>query len=318
MQMPHLLLLYRARKCQSPLDFLSTCMQPLTESSEKQSTSPPPPPPPKKKQVKIDHPAADDSADSSTVTVEIVVDSEADGYAVLTYVLSVVEGSSSGGSSSTGAGDGLGRGLTSALNEALQGRTTDGCLCVAVPAPNGGDDDAGGRAYDCSACEEGGTFSTASSVTTSNGRYDLLSADRDSGRSPVSVFDSADSRGDDDMFWGGFAGGRAIRGIIRSDSYFDMAGVVVAVVCLTSLGLLFLRRCPAADDDVRRRLSSTLGGRGSSGDLSMSLRGSKTGLSSAADTLGVAGRKQQRRSKTSEFKRSDSPGAFTPGATPAP
>lgn len=264
--------------------------------------------PNKTQQVKIDHPAAAENVDSSTITVEIVVASEADGYAVLTYVLSSVEGSSSssgagGAGSSTGAGVEPGGSLTSALNEALQGRTTTNCLCVAVPLP----DDGGGGGYDCSACEEGAAFSTARSVTTSHGRYDLLSADRDSGRSPVSVFDSADSSGDDDMFWGGFAGGRAIRGIIRSDSYFDMAGVVVAVVFFTSLGLFFLRRCPAADDEVQRRLSSTLGGRGNFGDLTGSPRGSKMG----ADTLSAAGWKQQRGS-------TDSPGAFTPGATPAP
>ena len=269
-------------------------------------------PPPKKtrEQVKIDHPAAADNVDSSTVTVEIVVASEADGYAVLTYVLSAVEGSSSsggggGGGSSTGAGVEPGGGLTSALNEALQGRTTTNCLCVAAPLS---DDGGGGGGYDCSACEEGAAFSTARSVTTS--RYDLLSADRDSGRSPVSVFDSGDSSGDDDMFWGGFAGGRAIRGIIRSDSYFDMAGVVVAVVCFTCLGLFSLRRCPGeADDEVRRRLSSTLGGRGNFGDLTVSPRGSKTRLS-GADTLSLAGWKQHRGS-------GDSRGGFTPGATPA-
>lgn len=295
---------FSPKKGQHDAGFSKQSARPPTGESLQQKQSPcatPLPPTTTTKQVKIDHPAAADNVDSSTVTVEIVVASEADGYAVLTYVLSVAEGSSIS-SSSTGAGGGSGRGLSSALNEALQGRTTENCLCVAVPLPDGG---GGGGGFDCSACEEGGEFSTVRSTTTSQGRYDLFSTERGSGRSPVSVFDSADSRGDDDMFWGDFAGGRAIRGIIRSESYFDMAGVVVAVVCFTSLGLLLLRR-------------TTLGGRGSSGDLSSSLRGGKAGLL-AADTTGVAGRKQQRSSrKSSAFKRGDSPRSFTPEATPAP
>lgn len=116
-----------------------------------------------------------------------------------------------------------------------------------------------------------------------------------------------------------------IRGIIRSDSYLDMFGVVVVVVCFTSLGMLLLRqRCAGGDgDDVRRRLSSTIAGRGGSG-AGLSLRGgSKTGPL-AFDTQTVADRKpQQRRSNgnsTPQGSRgSGGPGmTFTPRPTPAP
>ncbi len=177
----------------------------------------PPPLPENTKQVRIDHPAADDiGGDSSAVAVEIAVASEADGYAVLTYVLSVVDddggggGGGSGGNSSSASGledddqgeDGQG-GLVAALNAALRGRTTDGCICVATQV----EDDVGGDggSYDCSACQDGGAFSTASSVSTPRGGYDLLS--RSSGQPPISVFAAAESQGDDDMFWGSFAGG---------------------------------------------------------------------------------------------------------------
>lgn len=64
--------------------------------------------------------AKDDSA--SSVTVEIPVSSEADGYAVLTYVFAVIEGSSASSD----------QGLADALNDALSARTTDGCECVAT------------------------------------------------------------------------------------------------------------------------------------------------------------------------------------------
>lgn len=251
--------------------------------------------------MKIDHPAAeinnneDDSSSSSTVTVEVDVASEADGYAVLTYILSVVEGSSS---------EGDGQGLATALNEALEGRTTDGCLCVAVPV-TGGDGVGGGGGYDCSACEEGGAFSTDLSITTLQGGYNLLSTESSPGWSPVSVFDSADSRGDDDMFWNDLAGGKVIRGVIRSDTYVNMMSVVAAIVFFTSLGLFCLRRCPG-EEGIGRRLSSTIGG----------------GKLLATDTQNVADWKQhQERSKTSEeYKRNhhSSPGVFTPEATPAP
>lgn len=242
--------------------------------------------------MKIDHPAGDDNEDSSTITVEVDVASEADGYAVLTYVLSVVEGSSS---------EGERQGLAAALNEALAGRTTDGCLCVAIPVI-----DDGGGGYDCSACEEGGAFSTALSISTLQGGYDLLSTESSPGRSPVSLFDSADSEGDDDMFWSDFAGGKAIRGVIRSDTWGTMASVVAVIVFFTSLGLVCLRRC-LGDEVVGRRLGSTIVG-GGGGELL------------ASDTQNVADRKQQRRSKTSEeYKRNHhNSGVFTPEVTPAP
>lgn len=247
--------------------------------------------------MKIDHPAADttnnEDDSSSTVTVEVDVASEADGYAVLTYILSVVEGSSS---------EEDGQGLATALNEALERRTTDGCLCVAIP--DTGDGVGGG--YDCSACEEGGAFSTDLSITTLQGGYNLLSTESSPGRSPVSLFDSTDSRGDDDMFWNDFSGGKAIRGVIRSDTYVNMMSVVAAIVFFTSLGLFCLRRCPG-EEGIGRRLSSTMVG-GASGELL------------TTDTQGVADWKQQRRSRTSGgYKRNHhSSGVFTPEATPAP
>ncbi|CAM9340391.1 unnamed protein product, partial [Hapterophycus canaliculatus] len=267
-----------------------------------------------------------DGSNGSTITTEIVVASEADGYAVLTYIISVGEGSSGGSSGSAGAGDG--QGLTAALNEALQGRTTDGCICVAVEAS------AEGGGYDCSACEEGGAFSAALSVTTSqqsggNG-YDLLSTDRSSGQPPVSVFGSADSEGvdDDDMFWSDFAGGKAIRGIIRSDSYLDMAGVVVAIVSLTALGLFLLRRrCPgSAGDAAGKRLSLTASSGGGGGGASvgaMQVLPSDLKGGEARQSTGDRRQEQEpRRSKSSPHgdrdQRKGSPDAYTPQATPAP
>ncbi len=126
---------------------------------------------------------------------------------------------------------------------------------------------------------------------------------------------------------------QTIRGIIRSDSYLDMTGVVVAIVCLTSLGMFFLRqRCAGGDeDDVRRRLSSTIAGasRGSGGGgggwAGTSLRGSRTGPL-AFDTQTIADRrKPQRRSNTPQHGGlatgggTGGPGMmFTPRPTPAP
>lgn len=75
-------------------------------------------------QVKVARSAEEDDEGhfSSTVTVEIPVASEADGYAVLTYVLAIVEGSSTT----------TDRDLTVALNDALSRRTVDGCECIII------------------------------------------------------------------------------------------------------------------------------------------------------------------------------------------
>lgn len=86
---------------------------------------------------------------------------------------------------------------------------------------------------DCSACAEGNEFSIAERVSSSKGDYDLLSTDG-SGRSPTSVFadDESDSAGD--AFWGrGF--GLEIRGMIRTESYLDVAVVVAVIVGFTAL-----------------------------------------------------------------------------------
>ena len=156
----------------------------------------------------------DDVDRSSSVSVEISVASEADGYAVVTYVNAVAEGSSASAD----------EGLAAALNSALQSRTTEDCRCVATD--NGG--------YDCSACEEGEAFSTVESIATAQGNYNLFSVEG-SGRSPVSVLGlvAADTR--DDGVWDDFPGGRGIRGVLRTDNYLHVAAVVLTIVIFTSI-----------------------------------------------------------------------------------
>ena len=105
-------------------------------------------------------------------------------------------------------------GLAAALNSALESRTTEGCLCLAVNND--------GAAYDFSSCLEGETFSTVESISTAQGDYDLLSTEG-SGRSPVSIFSPKESDS-------GF-----IRGILRTETYLHVVVIVFAIVASTSL-----------------------------------------------------------------------------------
>lgn len=224
------------------------------------------------------------SDNDSTVTVEIAVGSETDGYAVLTYILSVVEGSSAASSSGGRVG------LTEALNAALESRTTTGCICVAVSS-----------AYDCSACEEGAQFSAVGSVKTVQGGYDLLSAGN-SGHSPVSALESVESEGDDDAFWNDFAGGKQIQGIIRTDTYGQLAAVVVAIVVMTCLSGYALRWCP----DSAKGASSAAG--------ASQARGSSD---SASSPMGVTDRKRQQAQALMKRNAESRASPFTPRPTPA-
>lgn len=244
------------------------------------------------KQAKIDKPAhiSFDANTASTVTVEIPVDSETQGYSVLTYVIAVVEGSSISAD----------QGLTAALNTALASRTTDGCDCVATS----------GNAYDCSACEEGGAFSTAESITSLQGGYDLLSTDG-SGGSPVSVFAPDDSEREGANFWSDFTGGKQIRSVLRTDSYTDMAAVVAIIVVFTSLCGCF-SRCITEQGELT---PPALGTTGTSTDIYDNGEESAMGLNIGAQS--PVNRKQQW-GGTSEHKMAVTASSPTPGTTPAP
>lgn len=217
--------------------------------------------------------AEEDEDTDSRVTVEISVDSETHGYAVLTYVIAVVDGSSATADT----------GLAAALNDALQSRYTDGCECVATPTS--------AEPYDCSACEEGGEFLTAESIATVQGGYDLLSTEG-AGKAPVSVFAPDETDGDDDLFWNDVAGGQHIRGVIRTESYADVAAVVVTIVALTSLCGCCLRVYLEKNNGAQAGLGSTGGVHPSAGDHSSNKNA--TGRK-ALGRRSPAGRKPQRR-----------------------
>lgn len=160
--------------------------------------------------------------------------------------------------------------------------------------------------YDCSACEEYGQFSTVESVATSQGGYDLLSTEG-SGRSPVSVFAPDDAEGnDDDAFWSGFSGGKQVRGILRTDSYADVAVVVVVIVAFTSLCGLLVNRC-AKPAEVAPPVGAS-----APGNTNVFARGG----SKLPGAESVADQKQQR--GVTSRRECNSPTAFTPRATPAP
>lgn len=159
---------------------------------------------------------------------------------MLTYVIAVVDGSSAAADA----------GLALALNDALQSRFTDGCVCVATPTS--------GEPYDCSACEEGGAFATVESISTAQGGYDLLSTEG-AGKAAASVFASDDTEDDDDLFWNDVTGGKEIRGVIRTETYADVAAVVVTIVALTSLCGCCLRVCLDKKSDAQSGMRSTVG-----------------------------------------------------------
>lgn len=182
-------------------------------------------------------------------------------------------------------------GLTEALNGALESRTTTGCICVAVSS-----------AYDCSACEEGAQFSTVGSVRTFQGGYDLLSADS-SGHSPVSALESAETEGDDDAFWNDFAGGKQIQGIIRTDTYGQLAAVVVVIVAMTCLSGFALRWCPDKAEGASSGATGASQTRGSA--------------DSASGPMSVTERKRQQAQAAMKRNAADRASPFTPRPTPA-
>lgn len=229
------------------------------------------------------------------MTVEISVDSEADGYAVLTYVIEVVDGSASTGD----------EGLSAALNEALGSRTTEDCECTGL-SPSG---------YDCSACEEGDPFSTVTSIDTNEGEYDLLSVEG-AGRSPVSVFaDDDGTDGGSEALWKDIPGGETLRGVLRTDSNAGIAFLVILIVGFTYLGRSLLRRFykatsstgPDSAPDISGMMfgggtDTFAGGRtwGSTGPI-------VTGRTDPAGMQSVTDRKEQQRNNASRKSSGNSP-----------
>lgn len=85
------------------------------------------------------------------------------------------------------------------------------------------------QSYDCSACEEGGAFSTVEAISCSKGDYDLLSTSN-YGDIPTSVFADDDDAGDSE-----FGFGEGLRSILRTKSSVAVAVVVATIVAITAL-----------------------------------------------------------------------------------
>ncbi|CAM9140425.1 unnamed protein product [Choristocarpus tenellus] len=210
--------------------------------------------------VKIDRTASTTSSSSSssststfeasTVTVEISVPSESDGFAVMTYILSISEGDQdelddpvTAEASMAGA-----LALKEELNDVLLGLRTNGCVCVAPGAAT--NDDSISTVYDCGGCEDGTMFSEVQKVSTDTGAFDLYS----SVSSPSALDSLPISNGRD----GGVR--EAVLVLLRAGTYLHALVTVAAIVgCTASFGLC-LRYCTFSGRCGRRGRCGNTGG----------------------------------------------------------